>query len=70
MQVKRDYWQKDRLLDAAKLIKDAADNLGTSYPYSATRPNPHTLPAVEAMLDAALLCIKNARPTTSQQEGT
>lgn len=60
---KRDYWTPAKLKDAARLLNDAADHLNTAYPYSQTRPNPDTLPAVKAMIDAAIECVKAARPT-------
>lgn len=58
----RDYWQKDKLTKAARLLTDAASNLHTEYPNSASHPDKSTLPAVESMLDAAIECIKQARP--------
>ena len=59
----RDYWQADKLRKAARLIEDAADNLYISYPHSPSRPDTKTLPAVQAMLDAAIECIKEAQPS-------
>lgn len=59
----RDYWQTDLLRKAAKLLSAAADNLDTTYPHSASRPDPATLPAVKAMLKTAIDCIAQAQPT-------
>lgn len=58
----RDYWTPELLRDAARLLSDAATNLGTSYPHSKVTPNPVTLPAVQAMIAAAEDAIKAAQP--------
>ncbi|MGB3042520.1 MAG: hypothetical protein WBB98_04980 [Xanthobacteraceae bacterium] len=61
--MKRDYWQGDKLRKAAQLLTDADRNLHTSFPHSPARPDPTTLPAVVAMLSAAIECIKEAQPS-------
>jgi len=63
MALKRDYWQSDMLLKAAQLLNDAARNLHTSFPNSSQRPEPATIPAVRAMIESALECIKQAQPS-------
>lgn len=63
--MERDYWQPEKLRHAARLLSDAACNLHTTYPASASRPDPDTLPAVRAMIAAALECISEAQPTRS-----
>lgn len=59
----RDWWTPDELTKAARLLQDAASNLHTTYPDSARYPRPSTLPAVKAMIEAAIDCIKAAQPT-------
>lgn len=61
--MKRDYWQNDKLRKAAQLLTDADRNLHVSYPHTSFRPDPTTLPAVEAMIAAAIECIKEAQPS-------
>lgn len=56
------YWCTDSLRHAARLLVDAANNLHTAYPHHATKPCPRTLPAVEAMIHAALECVRHAQP--------
>lgn len=65
----RDYWRSQYLRDAARLLNDAADNLGTTHPHSNSSPNPTTLPAVLAMIAAAEQCIKAAQPTPRSAHG-
>jgi hypothetical protein len=59
---KRGDWEPQELRNAARLLNDAADNLHIGYPFQPWRPNPTTLPAVQAMIDAALVCIQMAQP--------
>jgi hypothetical protein len=58
----RNYWSPEELRNAARLLVDAADNLHVGYPHSNSRPNPTTLPAVEAMIASAKVCIQMAQP--------
>lgn len=61
--MERECWRSDHLMDASRLLHDAARHLDTSYPYSANDPNPQTLPAVRAMIAAALKCVEAAQPS-------
>ena len=59
----RKYWQPSMLIKAAQLLTDASRNLHTSFPNSNVHPEPATIPAVMAMIESALECIKLAQPT-------
>lgn len=65
--MRRDYWRPDELRHASRLLADAASNLHTAYPHSAAMPNSNTLPAVQAMIAAALECIRAAQPSNGIQ---
>lgn len=41
---------------------DAERHLKTTYPHDARRPDPDTLPAVRAMIEAAIDCIIRSQP--------
>lgn len=56
------YWKPDKLEKASKLLSDAAHHLYIYYPDSASRPDQTALPAVKAMIEAALEYIKQAQP--------
>lgn len=59
----RQWWTPSELLNAARLLEQAASNLQTSYPNSPRSPNPVLLPVVKNLIDGAQECIKAAQPT-------
>ena len=59
----RDYWTPSELLNAARLLEQAASNLQIGYPNSPLSPNLNLLPTVKAMIDGAQKCIEAAQPS-------
>jgi len=66
--MKRDYWRPEKLRIAARLLNDACCNLHISYPDDPSRPDPDSLPAVRAMIEAAQRCIVEAQPSVKEDE--
>jgi hypothetical protein len=52
----KQYWCKEDLRYAARMLDSAADNLITTYPHSDIHPHPEGLTAVKALLESAYYC--------------